>query len=80
MTAPSSPGPSLLGLDEPQKRRDLARMKRTATGFLLVTAGVFVATFAGPDAGWVGWVRAAAAIRPIWAASPTAVARTKCRG
>ena len=52
--------PSLLGLDEPQRRRDLARMKRTATGFLLVAAALFVVTFALPDAGWVGWVRAAA--------------------
>ena len=52
--------PPLSGLDEQQRRRDLARMKRTATGFLLVTAGVFLATFAGPGDGWVGWVRAGA--------------------
>ena len=52
--------PSLLGLDEPQRRRDLARMKRTATGFLVVAAAVFLMSFALPPAGWVDWVRAAA--------------------
>ncbi len=35
-------------------------MKRTATGFLLVAAIVFLASFARSGAGWVGFVRAAA--------------------
>jgi uncharacterized membrane-anchored protein YjiN (DUF445 family) len=47
------------GVEDPARVRDLRRMKATAAGFLAVTAAVFVATFAMPDATWVGFLRAA---------------------
>jgi len=49
-------------LDEPQRARDLARMKRLATGLFLLAAAVFLAcVLIGSDAGaWVGYVRATA--------------------
>jgi uncharacterized membrane-anchored protein YjiN (DUF445 family) len=51
---------ALLGAEDPTRVRDLRRMKAGATGLLAVTAGIFLATFALPDATWVGYVRAAA--------------------
>ena len=61
------PGPSLTvplaaSLDDPQRARDLATMKRLATGLFLVAAAVFLAcVLMGEDAGaWVGYVRATA--------------------
>ena len=61
------PGPSLTvplvgSLDDPQRARDLATMKRLATGLFLVAAAVFLAcVLLGADAGaWVGYVRATA--------------------
>jgi uncharacterized membrane-anchored protein YjiN (DUF445 family) len=50
----------LLGVDDPARARDLRRMKTGATGLLGATAAVFLLTFALPDAGWVGFLRAAA--------------------
>jgi uncharacterized membrane-anchored protein YjiN (DUF445 family) len=50
----------LLGLEDPERARDLRRMKGTATGFLAVTAAVFLATFAMPDTTATGFLRAAA--------------------
>ncbi|SFE12424.1 DUF445 domain-containing protein [Blastococcus tunisiensis] len=49
-------------LDDPAKARDLARMKRLATGLFLAAAAVFLAcVLLGEDAGaWVGYVRATA--------------------
>jgi uncharacterized membrane-anchored protein YjiN (DUF445 family) len=49
-------------LDDPQRARDLIRMKRLATGLFLVAAAVFVVcVLIGSDAGaWVGYVRATA--------------------
>jgi uncharacterized membrane-anchored protein YjiN (DUF445 family) len=58
--APTAPLPA--GLDDPARARDLARMKRLATGLFLVAAAVFlVCVLVGEDAGaWVGYVRATA--------------------
>jgi len=50
----------LMGVEDPARVRDLRRMKLTASGFLGTTAAVFLATFALPDATWVGYLRAAA--------------------
>jgi uncharacterized membrane-anchored protein YjiN (DUF445 family) len=50
----------LMGVEDPDRVRDLRRMKATAGGFLAVTAAVFVATFALPGTTWVGYLRAAA--------------------
>ena len=49
-------------LDDPERARDLARMKRLATGLFLVAAAVFLASvLVGEDArAWVGYVRATA--------------------
>ena len=49
-------------LDDPQRGRDLARMKRLATGLFALAAAVFLAcVLFGRDAGaWVGYVRATA--------------------
>jgi uncharacterized membrane-anchored protein YjiN (DUF445 family) len=49
-------------LDDPQRARDLARMKRLATGLFLLAAAVFVCcVLLGPERGaWVGYVRATA--------------------
>jgi uncharacterized membrane-anchored protein YjiN (DUF445 family) len=59
------PAPTLAlatSLDDPQRARDLARMKRLATGLFVLAAAVFLAcVLLGDDAGpWVGYVRAAA--------------------
>jgi uncharacterized membrane-anchored protein YjiN (DUF445 family) len=50
----------LLGLEDPERAHDLRRMKAVATGFLLTTAAVFLATFALPDTTATGFLRAAA--------------------
>ena len=49
-------------LDDPQRARDLTKMKRLATGLFLLAAAVFlVCVLVGDDAGaWVGYVRATA--------------------
>ena len=59
-SVPTAPLPA--ELDDPARARDLARMKRLATGLFLVAAVVFLAClFVGEDAGaWVGYVRATA--------------------
>jgi uncharacterized membrane-anchored protein YjiN (DUF445 family) len=57
------PSASLAGsLDDPERARDLIRMKRLATGLFLAAAVVFLAcVLFGRDAGaWVGYVRATA--------------------
>jgi uncharacterized membrane-anchored protein YjiN (DUF445 family) len=57
-----SPLPLTGSLDDPQRARDLARMKRLATGLFLLAAAVFVVcVLLGPERGaWVGYVRATA--------------------
>jgi uncharacterized membrane-anchored protein YjiN (DUF445 family) len=57
---PSAPLAS--ALDDPERARGLARMKRLALGLLLGAFAVFLAcVLIGPDAGaWVGYVRATA--------------------
>ncbi|WP_448625599.1 DUF445 domain-containing protein [Geodermatophilus sp. URMC 64] len=62
MPAPRSLAPLAGSLDDPQRARDLARMKRLATGLFLFAAAVFLAcVLIGSDAGaWVGYVRATA--------------------
>jgi len=54
--------PLASSLDDPERARDLARMKRLATGLFLAAAVVFLAcVLLGEDAGaWVGYVRATA--------------------
>jgi uncharacterized membrane-anchored protein YjiN (DUF445 family) len=61
------PGPPLTAplagsLDDPERARDLTRMKRLATGLFLFAAAVFLAcVLLGEEAGaWVGYVRATA--------------------
>ncbi|RBY76802.1 DUF445 domain-containing protein [Geodermatophilus sp. TF02-6] len=59
----SPPHAPLAGsLDDPERARDLAHMKRLATGLFLAAAAVFLGcVLLGPDAGaWVGYVRATA--------------------
>jgi uncharacterized membrane-anchored protein YjiN (DUF445 family) len=60
--APRPTVPLAGSLDDPDRARDLARMKRLATGLFLVAAAVFLACVLwGRDAGsWVGYVRATA--------------------
>jgi uncharacterized membrane-anchored protein YjiN (DUF445 family) len=60
--APRSTAPLAGSLDDPERARDLARMKRLATGLFLVAAAVFLAcVLLGAEAGsWVGYVRATA--------------------
>jgi uncharacterized membrane-anchored protein YjiN (DUF445 family) len=60
--APRSTVPLAGSLDDPERARDLARMKRLATGLFLVAAAVFLAcVLLGAEAGsWVGYVRATA--------------------
>jgi uncharacterized membrane-anchored protein YjiN (DUF445 family) len=60
--APRSIAPLASSLDDPERARDLARMKRLATGLFLVAAAVFLAcVLLGSEAGsWVGYVRATA--------------------
>ncbi|MGY2082994.1 DUF445 domain-containing protein [Blastococcus sp. SYSU DS0539] len=62
MAAPRLTAPLAQSLDDPARARDLARMKRLATGLFLVAAAVFLAcVLIGEDAGaWVGYVRATA--------------------
>ncbi|MGY1806162.1 DUF445 domain-containing protein [Blastococcus sp. SYSU D00669] len=62
MPAPRPSAPLAGSLDDPQRARDLARMKRLATGLFLFAAAVFLAcVLIGEDAGaWVGYVRATA--------------------
>ena len=62
MPAPRPTVPLVASFDDPERARDLARMKRLATGLFLVAAAVFLAcVLLGRDAGaWVGYVRAAA--------------------
>src|SRR5687767_5478677 len=50
----------LLGVEDPDRVRDLRRMKAVATGFLVAAGAVFLLTFALPDDTWVGYLRAAA--------------------
>jgi uncharacterized membrane-anchored protein YjiN (DUF445 family) len=60
--APRPTVPLASPLDDPERARDLVRMKRLATGLFLVAAAVFLAcVLLGDDAGsWVGYVRATA--------------------
>jgi uncharacterized membrane-anchored protein YjiN (DUF445 family) len=60
--APRLTAPLASSLDDPERARDLARMKRMATGLFLVAAAVFLAcVLLGDAAGsWVGYVRATA--------------------
>ena len=62
MPAPRPSAPLAGSLDDPQRARDLARMKRLATGLFLAAAAVFlVCVLIGEDGGaWVGYVRATA--------------------
>ncbi|SEK46300.1 Uncharacterized membrane-anchored protein YjiN, DUF445 family [Blastococcus sp. DSM 46786] len=62
MAAPRLTVPLAGSLDDPARARDLARMKRLATGLFLLAALVFLAcVLLGEDAGaWVGYVRATA--------------------
>ena len=62
MPAPRPTAPLAESLDDPQRARDLAKMKRLATALFLVAAAVFVAcVLIGEDGGaWVGYVRATA--------------------
>ena len=59
----SPPRPPLAAsLDDPERARDLARMKRLATSLFVLAAAVFLAcVLIGAEAGaWVGYVRATA--------------------
>jgi uncharacterized membrane-anchored protein YjiN (DUF445 family) len=60
--APRPTVPFASSLDDPERARDLVRMKRLATGLFLVAAAVFLGcVLLGDDAGsWVGYVRATA--------------------
>ncbi|MDP5185217.1 DUF445 domain-containing protein [Blastococcus sp. BMG 814] len=62
MAAPRLTAPLAGSLDDPARARDLARMKRLATGLFLLAAVVFLAcVLLGEEAGaWVGYVRATA--------------------
>jgi uncharacterized membrane-anchored protein YjiN (DUF445 family) len=58
---PRPTAPFAGSLDDPARARDLARMKRFATGLFLLAALVFLAcVLFGRDEGWVGYVRATA--------------------
>src|SRR5687767_4860074 len=50
----------LLGVEDPDRVRDLRRMKAVATGFLVAAGAVFLLTFALPDDTATGFLRAAA--------------------
>jgi uncharacterized membrane-anchored protein YjiN (DUF445 family) len=60
--APRPTAPLAASLDDPQRARELARMKRLATALFVLAAAVFLAcVLLGSDAGaWVGYVRATA--------------------
>ena len=61
MPAPHPDVPLTGSLDDPARARDLARMKRLATGLFVLAAVVFLACFLfGGDRTWVGYVRATA--------------------
>ena len=62
MAAPPLTVPLAGSLDDPARARDLARMKRLATGLFLLAAVVFLGcVLVGEEAGaWVGYVRATA--------------------
>ena len=62
MSSSSPRAPLAASLDDPERARDLAHMKRLATGLFLVAAAVFLGCLLlGEDAGaWVGYVRATA--------------------
>jgi uncharacterized membrane-anchored protein YjiN (DUF445 family) len=62
VAAPSLTAPLAGSLDDPARARDLARMKRLATGLFGLAAAVFLGcVLLGEDAGaWVGYVRATA--------------------
>ena len=61
MPAPLPNVPLTGSLDDPARARDLARMKRLATGLFVLAAAVFLAcVLLGGDAAWVGYVRATA--------------------
>ncbi len=65
MTAPGpAVGPlarAVGGVDDPVGRAALRRMKLRATGLLAFAGAVFLVTCSAlPDAGWVGFVQAAA--------------------
>ncbi|MGY1812931.1 DUF445 domain-containing protein [Blastococcus sp. SYSU D00820] len=62
MPAPRPTAPLAGSLDDPERARALARMKRLATGLFLLAAAVFLAcVLIGSEAGaWVGYVRATA--------------------
>jgi uncharacterized membrane-anchored protein YjiN (DUF445 family) len=59
---PRPSAPLTGSLDDPERARDLAHMKRLATGLFLLAAAVFLAcVLFGRDAGsWVGYVQATA--------------------
>ena len=53
--------PDLIVLDDPQKAIALDRMKRRATGLLVLAAGVFAVALAFESRyPWLGYLRAAA--------------------
>ncbi|GAA4320697.1 DUF445 domain-containing protein [Klenkia terrae] len=57
----AAPLPLTGALDDPARARDLAKMKRLATGLFVVAAVVFLAcVLLGGDRTWVGYVRATA--------------------
>src|SRR3954463_13021499 len=59
--APRPTVPLSSSLDDPARARDLARMKRLASGLFLLAAAVFLAcVLFGRDLTWVGYVRATA--------------------
>ena len=62
MAAPRLTAPLAGSLDDPARARDLARMKRLATGLFGLAAAVFLGcVLLGEEAGaWVGYVRATA--------------------
>ena len=62
MSSSSAQAPLAASLDDPERARDLARMKRLATSLFLFAAAVFLGcVLLGEEAGaWVGYVRATA--------------------
>ena len=62
MPEPRPSAPLASSLDDPERARDLTRMKRLATGLFLLAAAVFLAcVLLGGEAGsWVGYVKATA--------------------
>jgi uncharacterized membrane-anchored protein YjiN (DUF445 family) len=62
LSRPQLTAPLAGSLDDPERARDLTRMKRLATGLFLLAAAVFLAcVLLGAESGaWVGYVRATA--------------------